>query len=134
MNLGVVTPQLEHYGGSEIYLLECLRRWQHDLDITLYTPICRRRLLDEFEVGPRVRVVKLPGGRVGRDAFFYNTIVLPRVWEQLIHPHDLYFLYLFPTHFIQRRHASPPSRCAFCMICAASITAPSRSASICIRR
>jgi hypothetical protein len=28
MNLGVVTPQLNHYRGSEVYLLECLRRWQ----------------------------------------------------------------------------------------------------------
>jgi glycosyltransferase involved in cell wall biosynthesis len=103
MNLGVVTPQLDHYGGSEVYLLECLRRWQHEVDITLYTPMYRRTLLDEFEVGPRVKLVRLPGGRVGPDAFFYNTIVLPRVWEQLIRPHDLYFLYLFPTHFIQRR-------------------------------
>jgi glycosyltransferase involved in cell wall biosynthesis len=103
MNLGIVTPQLNHYGGSEVYLLECLRRWQHEMDITLYTPLYRRSLLDEFEVGARVKVVKLPGGRQGPDAFFYNTVVLPRVWEQLIRPHDLYFLYLFPTHFIQRR-------------------------------
>ena len=73
------------------------------MDITLYTPLFRRKLLDEFQVKKRVKVVKLPGGRSGRDAFFYNTVVLPRVWEQVIGPHDLYFLYLFPTHFIQRR-------------------------------
>ncbi|MGH7896739.1 MAG: glycosyltransferase, partial [Candidatus Binatia bacterium] len=103
MNLGIVTPQLSHYGGSEVYLLECLRRWQDVTDITLYTPLYRRALLSEFGVGARVDVVRLPSGRTGRNAFFYNTIVLPRVWEQLIRPHDLYFLYLFPTHFIQRR-------------------------------
>ena len=103
MNLGIVTPQLSHYGGSEVYLLECLRRWQDVMDITLYTPLYRRDLLAEFGVGPRVKVVRLPGGRVGRDAFFYNTVVLPRIWEQEIRPHDIYFLYLFPTHFIQRR-------------------------------
>lgn len=103
MNLGIVTPQLHHYGGSEVYLLECMRRWQEVVDITLYTPLFRRELMDEFEVGPDVKVVQLPGGRTGPDAFFYNTVVLPRVWEQMIRPHDLYFLYLFPTHFIQRR-------------------------------
>jgi glycosyltransferase involved in cell wall biosynthesis len=103
MNLGIVTPQLNHYGGSEVYLLECLRRWQEAVDITLYTPFLRRDLLDEFEIASRVKVVKLPRGRTGPDAFFYNTVVLPRLWEQVIGPHDLYFLYLFPTHFIQRR-------------------------------
>ena len=103
MNLGIVTPQLTHYGGSEVYLLECLRRWQHVMDITLYTPFYRRQLMAEFDVGSRVKVVRLQGGRTGPDAFFYNTVVLPRVWEQMIRPHDLYFLYLFPTHFIQRR-------------------------------
>src|SRR5271155_2541073 len=106
MNIGIVTPQLSHYGGSEGYLLECLRRWQDVLEITLYTPLLRRDLLDEFDIGPRVKVVKLPAGRSGAQAFFYNTVVLPRIWEQMLQPHDLYFLYLFPTHFIQRR----PSR------------------------
>ena len=103
MNLGVVTPQLSHYGGSEIYLLECLRRWQELMQVTLYTPLYRRELLAEFNVSPEVKVVRLPRGRSGANAFFYNTVVLPRIWEQIIGPHDLYFLYLFPTHFIQRR-------------------------------
>src|ERR1039458_8355192 len=103
MNLGIVTPQLSHYGGSEVYLLECLRRWQDVMDVTLYTSLYRRDLLAEFDIGSRVKVVRLAGGRTGRNAFFYNTVVLPRVWEQKIGPHDLYFLYLFPTHFIQRR-------------------------------
>jgi len=103
MNLGIVTPQLSHYGGSEVYLLECMRRWQDAIHITLYTPICRPELLVEFGIGSRVKLVELPAGRTGHDAFFYNTVVLPRIWEQMILPHDLYFLYLFPTHFIQRR-------------------------------
>src|SRR5260370_28420146 len=103
MNLGIVTPQLSHYGGSELALLECLRRWQDVIHVTLYTPLFRRDLLNEFDVGSQVKVVGLPVGRTGPDAFFYNTVVLPRVWEQMIGPHDLYFLYLFPTNFIQRR-------------------------------
>jgi glycosyltransferase involved in cell wall biosynthesis len=103
MNVGVVTPQISHYGGSEIYLLECLRRWQEVMQVTLYTPLYQRNLLAEFDIGSKVKVVRLPRGRRGANSFFYNTVVLPRIWEQIIGPHDLYFLYLFPTHFIQRR-------------------------------
>ncbi len=82
MNLGIVTPQLSHYGGSEVYLLECCA-----VGSTRWTSRCIRRIYRrscwiEFEVGSRVKVVRLPGGRQGRDAFFYNTVVLPRVWEQ----------------------------------------------------
>ncbi|HLX38110.1 MAG TPA: glycosyltransferase, partial [Candidatus Binataceae bacterium] len=73
------------------------------MQVTLYTPVYRRDLLNEFNVGSKVKVVRLPSGRKGANAFFYNTVVLPRIWEQIIGSHDLYFLYLFPTHFIQRR-------------------------------
>lgn len=103
MNLGIVTPQLSQYGGSEIFLLECLKRWQEELEITVYTPSFSKTLLKEFGIGNNVRVIPLPSGRRGRDAFFYNTVILPRIWEQKILSHDLYFLYLFPTHFIHRK-------------------------------
>lgn len=103
MNLGIVTPQLSQYGGSEIFLLECLKRWQEELEITVYTPSFSKTLFKEFGIGNNVRVIPLPAGRRGRDAFFYNTVILPRIWEQKILSHDLYFLYLFPTHFIHRK-------------------------------
>ena len=103
MNLGIVTPELSHYGGSESLLLECVRRWQKELEITLYTPSVNRQLLREFGIANRVKIVSLPSERRGKYAFFFNTVILPRIWEQRIHSHDLYFLYLFPTHFIQRR-------------------------------
>jgi glycosyltransferase involved in cell wall biosynthesis len=103
MNLGIVTPQLSHYGGSEIFLLECVKRWQKELEITLYTPSFRRSLLKEFGISHTVRIIPLPSERKGKYAFFHNTVILPRIWEQKILSHDLYFLYLFPTHFIRRK-------------------------------
>src|SRR3972149_3154418 len=103
MDLGIVTPQLSHYGGSEIFLLECVKRWQKELEITLYTPSLNRQLLKEFGITDRVRIISLQSKRRGKYAFFFNTVILPRIWEQNILSHDLYFLYLFPTHFIQRR-------------------------------
>ncbi len=103
MNLGIVTPQVSHYGGSEVLLLECLKRWQEELEITLYTPTLNRKLLKEFGIGKKVRVISLPPERKGKYSLFYNTLILPRIWEQKILPHELYFLYLFPTQFIRRR-------------------------------
>ncbi|MBI2903002.1 MAG: glycosyltransferase [Candidatus Methylomirabilis oxyfera] len=103
MNLGIVTPQLSDYGGSEIYLLECVKRWQKELEITLYTPSPNRKLLKEFGITDRVRIISLQSKRRGKYAFFFNTVILPHIWEEKILSHDLYFLYLFPTHFIQRR-------------------------------
>jgi len=102
MHLGIVTPQLCQYGGAEIYLLECVKRWQKELQLTIYTPAYRRALLKEFGIGAQVQVVQLPTSKE-RQGLLYNTLVLPRLWEQRLGRHDLYFLYLFPTHFITRR-------------------------------
>lgn len=101
MNIGIVTPQLKQYGGSEVYLLECVRRWQEDLQITIYTPSFNRKLLEEFGISDKVMIVSLPSDRKGD--LFYNTVILPRIWEGVLLQHDLYFLYLFPTQFIHRR-------------------------------
>ncbi|MGD0947268.1 MAG: glycosyltransferase [Candidatus Binatia bacterium] len=105
MNIGVVTPQLNSYGGSEIYLLECLRRWQGVARLTVYTPSFSRALFREFGIGREVKVVKLPYAKTHdkRFSLFHEIVVMPRIWEQHIQQHDLYFLYLFPTQMIQRR-------------------------------
>ena len=48
--LAIITEQLQHYGGSEIYLLECLRRWQREIEIDIYTTCFSQSLLREFEI------------------------------------------------------------------------------------
>jgi len=105
MNIGIVTPQLCSYGGSEIYLLECLKHWQEHAALTVYTPSVDKNLLREFKIRASVNVVKLPSART-RDRRFrllQEVVVMPRIWEQQIQRHDVYFLYLFPTHLIRRR-------------------------------
>jgi glycosyltransferase involved in cell wall biosynthesis len=105
MNLGVVAPQVSNYGGSEIYLLECLKRWQRELDVTLYSCSVNRQLLREFGVERKVKVVTLPSalGRRNRYGILEESLILPHVWDQKLQHHDLYFLYLFPTQMIRRR-------------------------------
>ena len=117
MNLGIVTPQLSGYGGAEIYLLECLKRWQQVLHVTIYTPDFNPALFTEFGVDPeRVVVLPIASARDAGDRFrlLHETVILPRLWEQEIGHHDLYFLYQFPTQMIQRRpsvwFASEPLR------------------------
>lgn len=105
MNLGIVTPQLSHYGGSEIFLLECLKRWQESLEITVYTPSFKRKLFEEFGIRRNVKVIRLLSIRQndGWYKLLYESVILPRIWEQKLLRHDLYFLYLFPTQMIRRR-------------------------------
>jgi glycosyltransferase involved in cell wall biosynthesis len=105
MSLGIVTPQLSNYGGAQIYLLECLKRWQDTADITVYTASFKRRLFDEFGIDRKVRVSALPTTTTHDERFrlFHETVILPRIWEQRIQHHDLYFLFLFPMQMIQRR-------------------------------
>jgi glycosyltransferase involved in cell wall biosynthesis len=105
MNLGVVAPNVSNYGGSEIYLLECLKRWQRAVDITLYTCSVNRRLLREFGVERNVKVVILPSALRRRNHYgiLEESLILPHVWDQRLQHHDLYFLYLFPTQMIRRR-------------------------------
>jgi len=104
MELAIVTPQLKHYGGSEIYLLECVRRWQERAKITIYTVAINRRLFQEYGVDPtRVNVVLLPGDRSqGRFSLLHQTVTLPTLWERALKRHDAYFLYLYPTQLIRR--------------------------------
>ncbi len=119
MDIAVVTPQLNGYGGSEIYLLECLRRWQKEATVTVYTPSFHRPLFREFGIGTTVKVVKLPAAKTRDHRFklFNEIVVMPRLWEQHIAQHDLYFNYLFPTQMIQRRpsvwFAAEPCRMIF---------------------
>ncbi|MEM7565163.1 MAG: glycosyltransferase, partial [Pseudomonadota bacterium] len=105
INLGIITEQLENYGGSEIYLLECLKRWQEELDITLYTSRFNPELFDEYGIDPdRVHVQLLPETVNTKHRFelFDNLVIRPRIWERYIGQHQLYFQYLFPSQFVRR--------------------------------
>ena len=50
MNLAVIMNELSKYGGSEKVVVECLRRWQHKHDITLYSTQINDALLREHGV------------------------------------------------------------------------------------
>ncbi len=102
MNLGVVSTSLEAKGGAEIYLLECLRRWQDAADITLYTTGFDADLFEEHGVDlGRIRYVKLERLDEEKRRFdlLEDLVVLPRLWEQQLRAHDVYFLNGFPLHF-----------------------------------
>ncbi|MEE8575563.1 MAG: glycosyltransferase family 4 protein, partial [Thermodesulfobacteriota bacterium] len=102
MNIGVVTNGLEDHGGAEVYLLECLRRWQEKAEITLYAPSLNEALLKEYGVDlHRIAYVKLTSLNAEERRFdlIEDLRVLPRLWEQMLRAHDAYFLNGFPLHF-----------------------------------
>jgi len=119
-SLGIITERLEHYGGSEIYILECMRRWQAELDITLYTTRYDPKLLVEFGIDEnRVEVRTLEGVAEERERFaLLDELVLsPRLWERQIGEHDLYFQYLLPAQRVRKSpsiwFAAEPLRALF---------------------
>jgi glycosyltransferase involved in cell wall biosynthesis len=105
INLGIITERLQNYGGSEIYLLECLRRWQDELEIVVYTTQFNPELFREYGIDEdKVGVRKLDQIRSDKTRFglLDELVVNPRVWERQIGQHDLYFQYLFPTQLVRK--------------------------------
>ena len=105
IKLAIITEQLQNYGGSEVYILECIRRWQKELDVVIYTTRCSQKLLSEFGIDKdKVSVRILPKVRNWKHRFelMDDLVIRPRIWEGHIGEHDLYFQYLFPAQMVRK--------------------------------
>jgi glycosyltransferase involved in cell wall biosynthesis len=102
LDLAVIIPALEKYGGAERFVIECLRRWQKRHRITLYSTAFSDPLLAEHGIDQRVRRVQLSPYFEGEHGMLLNAVVLPRLWRDEIGPHQLYHTHLWPTHLIDR--------------------------------
>lgn len=100
LDIGVIIPLLNKYGGAERYLIECLRRWQHRHDITIYAHSISDSLLTEHGIGPGVRRAPLSNYFSGEHAMLLNGTLLPSIWRGEIGRHDVYYAHLWPTHLI----------------------------------
>jgi glycosyltransferase involved in cell wall biosynthesis len=100
IDIGIVIPSLEKYGGAERFVIECVRHWQHRHDITIYAASFDRLLLKESGIINSVRLVELSGNFEGEHSFVTNAVLLPKVWRQEIGRHDVYHTHLWPTHLI----------------------------------
>ncbi|MCP4194845.1 MAG: glycosyltransferase [Planctomycetaceae bacterium] len=104
MNLGIVTTSLAQYGGAEIFLLECMSRWQQQARLTLYCTSVDRDLLTEYGVDvDLLEQVLLPkfDGEDRRFDLVEDVLILPRIWESLLGRHDAYFLTGCPAHLVR---------------------------------
>ena len=104
LNIGIIIPFLEKYGGAERYLIECVRFWQHKHDITIYSAKIKHELLAEHSVGPEVKLVELTNyfSDEHSHSMLLNIVLLPKIWQSEIGKHDLYHTHLWPTHLIDR--------------------------------
>ena len=105
MNIGIVSKSVDQQGGAEIYLLECMRRWQKKADITLYsTRIDLQLLVDHGIDTSRLIRVFLPSFE-DRDrrpfSLLEDLMILPRLWENHLRKHDVYFLNGCPTQIMR---------------------------------
>ena len=108
MKIGIVTTRMSQLGGAEIYLLECMRRWQEKAEITLYSTIVEDSLLDQFNIDrEKLNIIILPvlsteEDKADRDFdLMEDMLILPRVWEFSLQRHDAYLLYGPPTHLVR---------------------------------
>lgn len=99
MDIGVIIPELRKYGGAEKLLIECLRRWQYEHDITVYAIGFNDKLLQENGV-KRIKEKLLTPYIQGKHGMLLNSILLPKIWEKEIGRHDIYHTHLWPTHLL----------------------------------
>lgn len=99
MNIGVIIPELRKYGGAEKLLIECLRRWQYDHDMTVYAIGINEELLLEHGV-TNIKKKKLSPYMEGKHSMLLNSVLLPKIWEKEIGRHDIYHTHLWPTHLL----------------------------------
>ena len=100
MNLAIIIPFLEKYGGAERYMIECVSYWQDRHDITLYATNISDKLLAEHGISDSVQRCKLTAYFVGEHSMLLNALLLPKIWQKEIGCHELYHTHLWPTNLI----------------------------------
>lgn len=102
LDLAVIVPMLEKYGGAERVVVECLKRWQQRHDITLYSAAINEDMLREFGIDERVKRRQLSAHFTGAHSMLLNATLLPRLWHDQIGRHEVYHTHLWPTHLVDR--------------------------------
>jgi glycosyltransferase involved in cell wall biosynthesis len=104
LNLGIIVPFLEKYGGAERYLIECVHYWQNNHNITLYATGFNKKLLLEHGIDPSIPCITLSPYFPDDipHSFLLNATLLPKIWRDEIGTHDIYHTHLWPTHLIDR--------------------------------
>ncbi len=100
MDIAIIVPLLDKYGGAERVVIECVRRWQTRHRITLYSTAFDKALLGEHGVGDGVALRLLNPHFEGEHSMLLNAVLLPKIWRQEIGRHDIYHTHLWPTHLI----------------------------------
>jgi glycosyltransferase involved in cell wall biosynthesis len=100
LDLAVIIPLLEKYGGAERYLIECISRWQQHHNITIYATKINSKLLSEHGIGDQVDKCEITPYFEGEHSMLLNALLLPKIWREEIGRHDLYHTHLWPTHLV----------------------------------
>lgn len=98
--MAVIIPELSKYGGAERFLMECVTRWQDRHKITIYSAHFNPKLLHEHGISKDVALCQISPNFEGEHSILLNSVLLPKIWQQEIGPHDLYHTHLWPTHLI----------------------------------
>ena len=96
LDIALIIPELQKYGGAERVLLECMVRWQHRHKLTLYSSNTNPDLLAETGVD-KVTLRSLSPPFDDKHEVLLNSTLLPKIWKLEIGHHDIYHSHLWPT-------------------------------------
>ena len=111
MDLAVVVPHLAFMGGAIRLVIECLKYWVRNNEITLYTCTYDPTLLEEAGL-TKIRIESMLSYRQVEEyikdpqyAIFFDHIVFPRYWNLQVGRHEIYNFHFFPANLVKRRPA-----------------------------
>lgn len=95
MDIGIIFPYMETYGGAQIYALECIKRWQKKHDITFYSVIYNQELFEDYSLDMDIVKIDIP-----YKTKFMNFPLLfqHKLASKYLNNHEIYNSHMFPCH------------------------------------
>lgn len=102
MDIGMIFPYLDTVGGAQIYFMECLKRWQKNNDITIYTMKYEEELYHDYNIDCDVTILNPP---IVKSKLMNLPLLIQRnKISKQIPKHEIYNSHLFPFHSLNLKN------------------------------
>ncbi len=95
MDIGVIFPYLETYGGAQIFALECLKRWKKDNDIVIYTVDLDESQFENYDLDYEIIKMNIP---YKNKLMNFPLLLQHKLASKYISKHEIINSHMFPCH------------------------------------
>lgn len=95
MDMGIIFPYLETYGGAQIFALECLKRWKKENDLTLYSVNINKKLFENYDLDFNIIEIDIP---YKNQLMNFPLLLQHKIASKYISKHEIYNSHMFPCH------------------------------------